>query len=183
MEYKLIQGEIGEDDFSSFLDELPTIDIIYNAPPNKEMMSFWHKYQTRSYTYDKFFGDLIDIYKMVDARICYIESGSNYDDMINALWYPYVQTKEITYSAPNAKKKIPYKLIIASYDPISINYNFKYSHELLDIILNCSRMNVFDPCIGKGLLCKYAIKYGHNCYGIEYDENRLQCAKDLYRMM
>lgn len=175
--YRLIQGEIGKDDLSDFVKGLPHVDVLYNAPPNPEMMSFWHKYEDVEYDYETFFSELVRIYKTVDADICYIESGTNYDMLINSLWYKHVETFEITYSAPMAKRRVPYHLVVASKTPISLDFKFKYSDDLLNAVLNTTKkMNVFDPCIGKGLLLKYAIKYGHCCYGIEYDQSRLDYA-------
>lgn len=187
MEHNLICGEIGIDNFQEFISILPKIDIVYNAPPNQEMMSFWHQSNPVPYTYEHFISSLADIYNEVDADIYAIECGTNQQDIIDILGdYPYFQSMPITYSAPVyanskrlAKKQIPYNLLIFSQHECEIDFDFKYSHEFLDQFLQTpAPLNLFDPCIGKGLLLRYALKYGHMCHGIECSAKRLQCAID-----
>ena len=42
------------------------------------------------------------------------------------------------------------------------------------------KINSFDPVIGKGLLSRYAIKYGHSCYGIDMNPFYLALAVPIF---
>lgn len=181
-------GEIGVDDFSGFMRSLPKIDIVYNAPPNPKMMTFWHEYEEYPYTYQEFFDALCALYRAADPNEIYIEVNENRDMVVDFLkdWgeHPYIQVADILYAAPAdghskrmARCRNETQVVIATKEDAGISFKGGYSYDLLDGAFQRwgQRLAVFDPCIGKGLALRYAIKHGHYCYGIEFNRVRLDC--------
>ena len=181
-------GEIGVHDLTEFLDSLPRIRIIYNAPPNPEAVSFWHKYEKVSYSYDEFWKALTTIYKAIKPDEFYVEVDSIKNRVLDFFhkWkqYPFVEYRDLIYSAPlngrtngMAKRRKVTGVVIASKWKANTNFSYTYSHEFLNGVLNQKREYkvLFDPCIGKGLALRAALKYGYQCYGIEFSKDRLSC--------
>lgn len=186
---KFLLAEIGKDDeiINEYLDKLPHINLIYNAPPNQKSIRVWQKMAKKSsdYDYQHFFSSLTDIYTRVKPTVLIIEVLENEKMMLNFLtewnYYTLLLIKPLTYSAPlkAGKSGMSYrrnenKVIIASNIVHNFDFEYTYSHEFLDGFLTKNpqyrTLTAFDPCIGKGLLARYV----KDCYGIEFNNERLQ---------
>jgi hypothetical protein len=190
-DYWLYHGEVGKDDVSSFLSQLPKIDLVYAALPKPESFFMWYHLAKRpKLDHALFFASLTKIWRFLDAQEYHIEVGrSNRQFVVDFFesWgkFPYFVEQDLCYSAPlngrtpgMAKCRNPTKIVAYSQKPITIP-EVSYSHEYVAHILKRSpKMRCFDPVIGKGLLMRYAVDNGHACYGIEMNESRLQCAKE-----
>ena len=186
--YIFCHGEIGKSDFKPFLQKIPAIDLVYAALPKPENFPFWYKLAKRKkIAHSQFFFGLCEIWKEVNAPEYHIEVGpSNKQQVLDFFlkWkkFPYFYERELYYSAPlngktlgMAKCRNPTQILVYSMHPVDVPY-VKYSHEYVEFIMNRSeRMKVFDPVIGKGLLARFALKNGHDCYGIDMNKERLKC--------
>ncbi len=187
--YIFCHGEIGKSDFKSFLEQLHPIDLVYAALPKPENFPLWYKLARRSkIPHKQFFSGLCNIWEKIDAPEYHIEVGpSNKQQVLDFFsdWkkFPYFYERDLYYSAPlngrtngMAKCRNPTQILIYSMHPVEIP-DVKYSHEYVEFIMKRKeKMNVFDPVIGKGLLARFAQKNGHNCYGIDMNYERLECA-------
>ena len=184
--FTLCNGEIGVDNFSEFLGQLPRIDLVYAAPPKPEYFSMWYGLMEKEkLPHGVFYSALFEILKIIDALEYHIEVGESNEQMMRSFfseWKPFDhQQRSLLYSAPtNHKNRLtkcrkPTKIIVMSHHQVRMMPG-RYSHEYLDQLLDKpEKLNVFDPVIGKGLLARYAIKYGHSCFGIEMNPDRLNC--------
>ena len=192
--FAFCHGEIGKTDFKSFLEQLPTISLVYAALPKPENFPFWYKLAQKSkIPHKQFFSGLCNIWEKVNAPEYHIEVGpSNKQQVLNffSSWkkFPYFYEQDLYYSAPlngrtsgMAKCRNPTQILVYSLHPVEIP-KVKYSHEYVELIMKrTEKMNVFDPVIGKGLLARFAQINGHNCYGIDMNYQRLECTFEYIR--
>jgi hypothetical protein len=185
---RFLLAEIGKDTdkINEYLQNLPSIDVMYNAPPNPKGISVWRKMAKVKSTisYSDFFDALIDIYIRVSPRIAIIEVLENKDMMFDAVhkmkMYSNIEMLPLTYSAPlrAGKPGMSYcrsenNVIVAANKSLSFDFEYTYSHEFLNgfvtvnSLQNCTG---FDPCIGKGLI----VRYIKDSYGIEFNVDRLK---------
>ncbi len=187
----LCQGEIGTTDFSPFLRILPQIDLVYAALPKPENFPFWYKLANKPrINHAKFFAGLTEIWRKLNAKEYHIEVGpSNKNQVMDFFnsWKSWKVQKEqgIRYSAPlngntAGMAKCRNATEILWYSDIEGEMpKGEYSHEYVENMLkDRSSLNCFDPVLGKGLLMRMAVKYGHACYGIDLNENRLSCTRE-----
>ena len=186
--FTFCNGEIGKSDFKSFMEKIPSIDLVYAALPKPENFPLWYKLANRAkIPHKQFFSGLCKIWKEINAPEYHIEVGpSNKQQVLDffSTWkkFPNFYELDLYYSAPlngrtkgMAKCRNPTQILIYSLHPVEIP-DVKYSHEYVEQIMKRrKRMNVFDPVIGKGLLARFAQINGHNCYGIDMNYERLEC--------
>jgi hypothetical protein len=183
--FRFCKAELGKDDIDNYLDSILPIDFVYCSTPNAESMKYWYGDKMKPSSYEDFFRVLCETCMAVDATEYHIEGGSN-GRLIQEFFlsrFEYSMTRKIRYSAPRTsrgeglvRRQIPYSLYSFSNKPI-VDFRFDYSHEFLNEVLNTETvLACFDPCIGKGLLSRYAVKYGHSCYGIDMNGERLRAA-------
>ncbi|MHA1911628.1 MAG: hypothetical protein ACTSYA_08015 [Candidatus Kariarchaeaceae archaeon] len=189
------EGHIGRSDFSHFLSQLPNIDLVYAALPKPETFNLWYRLIGKNkISHSDFIEGLNSIFKVINATEYHIEVGESNKRNILELFdnwnsFPYYYERELFYSAPLngyseglAKCRIPTQIVVFSRKPLIIP-DGKYSHEYLDQLMNRNRqINSFDPVIGKGLLARFALKYGHSCYGIDMNSKRLECTCEYVKL-
>jgi hypothetical protein len=188
--YRFACGDVGADDFTEFMLSLPRIDLIYNSPPSRDLMSWWHAHQPLPYTYGQFFDSLVGLWRQADPDEIYVEANKEMSKVRTAIdqWgkFPHVDLMPITYAAPAdgtskrmARTRSPYQLLRASIRPLP-DFAFTHSDDFLEQLLSGrpAPLNVFDPCIGKGMLLRAAFAHGHHCYGIEPSSKRLSCCAE-----
>jgi hypothetical protein len=193
-DYFFCQGHIGRSDFSNYLNSLPKIDFCYSSLPKPENFSMWYNLADKDkIPHKEFFAGLIEIWKYIDADEYHIEVGkSNKQHVLTFFnaWkdFPYQYETKIYYSAPlngitsaMAKMRNPTTMLVFSMHKVKLPH-VKYSHEYLDSILNrLEELHCFDAVIGKGLLARYCLKYGHSCYGIDMNPDRLKCVYEYLK--
>lgn len=193
-DYWLYHAEIGKDDMSPLLRQLPKIHLVYAALPKPESFQMWYTLAKRpKLAHSLFAASLMRIWRFLDAEEYHIEIGSSNRQFVLDFFeswgkFPFFAEQDLCYSAPingrspgMAKCRNPTQIVAYSQKPITIP-EVMYSHDYVAHILKREpKIRCFDPVIGKGLLMRYAIRNGHACYGIEMNETRLQCADEYVR--
>ena len=72
------EGHIGRSDFSSFLSQLPKIDLVYAALPKPETFNLWYGLTDKNkISHSDFIEGLSFIFKSIDAKEYHIEVGES----------------------------------------------------------------------------------------------------------
>lgn len=193
-DFLFCEGEVGVDDFSGFLEKLPEINAVYSSPPKREYLSMWYQLAGReAISSESFYHGFFRVLQEVDAPEYHIEVGASNERLVRDFFedwdiFSHQTEQEMLYSAPVdltnrlAKCRKPTKMLVFSRVPIEVPVA-GYSHEYLDLLLqNREKMNLFDPTIGKGLLARCAVRYGHSCFGIEMNPDRLKVTLEFVKM-
>jgi hypothetical protein len=193
---RFLNAEIGKDRqiIYEYLTTIPKIDMIYNAPPNPASIGIWYKMAGNNtrITYKEFIENLFEIYKYISPKTITIEVLENKETVLCMLsawgYYESIKILPITYTAPLKCGKPgmsycrkPNEIIIATNDiGLNLDFTFVYSYEFLSGFFekNPQYITGFDPCIGKGLL----VRYCHDPYGIEMNQDRLKEAVKTFEL-
>ena len=190
--FSFLVAQVGVDDPSEYLQNLPAIDFVYCAPPNPDSMSFWARLAgTRRLTYGQFFESFAKILDVVDASEVHLEVGRCrpfVEEWATKKGFPYQAESVTTYAAPTTARgkgmtrtKRTFARLSFGKSPLE-DTSAGSSDSFLDTILaNRPPMVCFDPCIGRGLLSRYALKHGHTCHGIELNMERASAAAAFVR--
>ncbi len=178
------------DDFTPFLQKIKPIDFVYCGLAKPDYFRYWYKLAGKpvSITYETYLESIIRMIAELKPKECHLEISKGISDLFfglaDTLDYASIMTLPILYSAPTdhysnryAKKRNQDIMAVMSNSTLELPKTFTYSHEYLDQVLSIRRkIRCFDPCIGKGLLTKFALKHGHSCFGIDMNYDRLAVA-------
>ncbi len=190
--FSLCRGEIGVDDFSPYLESLPKIDFVYCGLPKPEYYRYWYSTMKTKpqMNYEDYLLVVGDILVQLDAAEYHLEVNDGNKDLVLKIFGNMdlnFKSMPILYSAPidatserYARKRKPDEMLVISKKTLQLPTSAKYSHEYLDQVLaRPQKLTCFDPAMGKGLLVKFCLKYGHSAHGIDMNWNRLKVALEM----
>jgi hypothetical protein len=186
--FTFLCAELGAHSVGPYLAGLPPIDLLYCAPPNPDWMPWWRRKAgvEGSGDYAIFIESWLEVVLQVDARECHLELGTCRPMVEAALdrRYPHKYEQPCRYAAPSTGRGMGMcRTRTARFSRLSYRRDGPRPplEESSDAFLNARlkdspKLICFDPCIGKGLLSRTAIDYGHECHGIDINAARLEAA-------
>ena len=187
--FTFLCAEIGVEDVREYLAGLPPIDLLYCAPPNSDWMPWWRRQAGLSCQsdYEKFIRSWLDVVLQVDAAECHLEVGvcrSLVEPVLDD-HYAIKHEQPARYAAPSTargtgmsrSRSARFTRLSYSRRPSLVVPTVESSDAFLQARLKGAPKSVcFDPCIGKGLLSRIAVDFGHECHGIELNADRIKSA-------
>ena len=165
--------------FQPLPDFIKDVDVILSDPPYNQsaLSSFYTKADIKEkQRFDDFFNRFFEIVDNLKPRILILEIGVAQEQM-------YMEALALRFKNIISKEALYYRrekclFIIASNEDIpdvlrSIPDGID-EEKIIDMICrDLDYANIYDPCMGTGLVGWYSNKYGKKFYGTELNKKRL----------